>query len=176
MMVWDNMVCSESRSKEDRVMTVLGPRFRSLALWMWHWFAVLLWCHSDPHLKSGTNGVTFLLLPELQAFPRGSERVCVQHLALTLIKVIVLLWYQIMTNKFTFVQFSLAGFVPSSPILPVKDFVYFSWNGRGPVTGSSFKNKPLKRKIKEGTKIRPRLIKQSRYWSWVQGNLKQRSV
>lgn len=36
MMVWDNMVCSESRSKEDRVMTVLGPRFRSLALWTWH--------------------------------------------------------------------------------------------------------------------------------------------
>lgn len=54
-----------------------------------------------------------------------------------------------MTNKFTFIQFSLAGFVPSSLILPAKGSVYFPWNGRGPATQSSFKNKPLKRKTKE---------------------------
>lgn len=89
------------------------------------------------------------LMVWLQASPRGRERVCVQHLALTLVKVTVLLWYQITANKCTSVQFSLAGFVLSSPALPVKNFVYFSWNGWGPVAWSSFKNKPLKRKIKE---------------------------
>lgn len=80
---------------------------------------------------------------------RGGWAGCVQHLAATLIKGTVLLWDQMMTNKFTFIQFSLAGFVPSSLILPAKGSVYFPWNGRGPATQSSFKNKPLKRKTKE---------------------------
>lgn len=80
---------------------------------------------------------------------RGGWAGCVQHLAATLIKVTVLLRDQMMTNKFTFIQFSLAGFVPSSLILPAKGSVYFPWNGRGPATQSSFKNKPLKRKTKE---------------------------
>lgn len=80
---------------------------------------------------------------------QGGWAGCVQHLAATLIKVTVLLWDQMMTNKFTFIQFSLAGFVPSSLILPAKGSVYFPWNGRGPATQSSFKNKPLKRKTKE---------------------------
>lgn len=57
--------------------------------------------------------------------------------------------HQMMTNKFTFTQFSLASFVPSSLILPAKGSVYFPRNGRGPATQSSFKNKPLKRKTKE---------------------------
>lgn len=80
---------------------------------------------------------------------RGGWAGCVQHLATTLIKVTELLRDQMMTNKFTFIQFSLAGFVPSSLIFPAKGSVYFPWNGRGPATQSSFKNKPLKRKTKE---------------------------
>lgn len=68
--------------------------------------------------------MAFLLLLSLQAVLRGVSWLCAAP-CLDLDQSHSAVRDQMMTNKFTFVQFSLAGFVPSSLILPAKGSVYF---------------------------------------------------